>query len=205
MPIVSSRTVRQTVSTSVCDRLIECFGSDSCHHTNEEVDVRVDAAFRAVTGFALASSPAIDCGPNESFRLRADTSFWENQFLRILREYSARAHIIPIEKEWAVVSDLFEPAPHTWGLRGDLFLWLEMRQALCHVEIPQQPEGLAQTISAAFTALTGMALTRSVNFPVKRLARGGMSGGMVSSQFWSEEFIPLLQQRSKWLQETWRR
>jgi hypothetical protein len=190
---------------TVCDRLIECFGSDSCHHTDEEVEVRVDAAFRALTGVALSSSRAIECGPNESFKLRADTSFWEDRFLPALREYMSRAHVIPIEKEWAVVSDLFDPAPDQWGLRGDLFLWMEMRQALCHVEIPQQPEGLAQTISSAFMALTGTALARSVDFPVNRLARGGMSGGMVCGQFWIEEFIPLLQQRSKWLQETWRR
>src|SRR5439155_20099371 len=109
---------------ALCDRLIECFGSDSCHQTDEEVDARIDAAFRAVTGVALSSPRAIECGPNESFRLRADTSFWQNRFLCALREYTSRTHSIPIEKEWAVVSDLFDPAPDTWGLRGDLFLWM---------------------------------------------------------------------------------
>lgn len=190
---------------TVCDRLIECFGSDSCHHTNEEVDVRIDAAFRALTGCALSSSRAIKCGPDEFFELIADTRFWEDRFLPILREYMARTHIIPIEKEWAVLSDLFDPTPDQWGLRGDLFLWMEMRQALCHVEIPEQPEELAQKISSAFTALTGMPLTRSDNFSVKRYARGGMSSGMICSEFWTEKFIPLLQQRSKWLHETWGR
>jgi hypothetical protein len=113
--------------------------------------------------------------------------------------------MIPIGKKWAVVSDLFDPAPDTWGGRGDLFLWMEMRQALCHVEIPARPEELEQTISSAFRALTGEDLTRSAEFLVNRFARGGMSSGIISTHFWSKEFIPLLQQRTKWLHETWRR
>jgi len=190
---------------TVCDRLIECFTSDSCHPTDEEVDARIDAAFRAVTGCSLSSLRPVEFGPNESFTLTADGSFWKDRFLPLLREYTSRAHIIPIEKEWAVVSDLFDPAPRTWGLRGDLFLWMEMRQALCHVEIPEQPQDLAQTISSTFSALTGRDLTRSADFLVNRFARGGMSSGMICSRFWSEEFIPLLQQRSGWLHEAWRR
>lgn len=189
----------------VCDRLIECFGSDSCHHTDEDVEMRIDAAFMAVTGVTLSSACEIECGPKQDFSIKADTNFWKTRFLRKLREHTFRAHAIPIEKEWAVVSDLFDPAPDHWGLRGDLFLWMEMRQALCHVEIPQQDVGLERVITSAFTALTGMDLLRDVDFPVKRFARGGMSGGMVCSQYWREKFIPLLQQRSKWLQETWQR
>ena len=123
----------------------------------------------------------------------------------LLREVTSRAHVIPIEKGWAVVSDLFDPAPDQWRLRGDLFLWMEMRQALCHVEIPQEPERLAQTIASAFTALTAMPLTRDSEFYVRRFARGVMSSGMVSGEFWAERFIPLVQQRASWLQATWRR
>lgn len=188
---------------TMCDRLIECFGSDSCHHTDEEVEVRLASAFIAVTGISFSAPHTIECGPNEVFSLIADTSFWKDRFLNALREHTPRAHVIPIEKEWAVIADLFEPTPLKWGLRGDLFLWMEMRQALCHVDIPQQPEELAQIISSAFTALTGGDLARRVDFSVKRFARGGMSGGMVCSQFWYEKLIPLLQHRSKWLQETW--
>ena len=111
---------------------------------------------------------------------------------------------VAVFSRWAI-SDLFEPAPERWGLRGDLFLWMEMRHALCHVEIPEQPQELGQTISSAFRALTGEDLTRSADFLVDRFARGGMSSGMVCSRFWRKEFIQLLQQRSKWLHETWRR
>ena len=186
------------------DRLIECFGTDSCLHTNEDVGIRVGAAFEAVAGVALSLSPTIACGPT-TFAISADTTIWKDRLLHLLREYTSRAHVIPIEKEWAVISDLFDPAPDQWGRRGDLFLWMEMRQALCHVEIPQQAEGLEQTISSIFAALSGRDLATSGEFQVKRFGNTSASGVMISSEFWRDRFIPLLQKRSQWLQETWGR
>jgi hypothetical protein len=186
------------------DRLIECFGTDSCHHTDEAIEVRLEAAVNALAGETLSATRVIQCGPGESFAMAAETRFWKDRFLPMLRESARRANAIPLEKEWAVVADLFDPAPDQWGLRGDRFLWMEMRHALCHVEIPEEPEVLAQTITCAFAALTGVALDRQAEFYVKRFARGGMSSGMVSGQFWSERFIPLVQRRAQWLQETWR-
>lgn len=188
------------------DRLIECFGTDSCHHTHEDISVRVGAAFKAITGVELSSSGTIETGPNEGFSMSADPSFWNDHLLPPLREYATRAHVIPIEKDWAVVSDLFDPAPDQWGGRGDLYLWIEMRQALCHVEIPQQPAVLERTISSTFEALTGTPLARSGElFPVKRFGSGDRTSAMVSSEFWKDRFIPLLRQRYQWLQETWAR
>lgn len=189
----------------VCDRLIECFSSVLREGTEEELETRLDVAFRVVTGVPLSSSRPIKFEPAESFGFGADPNFWRDQFLPLLRANIFRAHVIPIEKEWAAVSDLFDPAPTQWGLRGDLFLWMEMRQVLCHAEIPKQPEELAQTISSVFTALTGTLLERTVDVRVKRLARGGLSSGEVCGDFWAAKFIPLIQTRSLWLQETWRR
>jgi hypothetical protein len=186
----------------VCDRLIECFGSDTCQAINEDVEERFDAAFRSVTGFSLSPGQVIRWG-HLPYEWEADTDFWQNRFLPLLRVHTARAPIIPIEPQWAMVSDLFDPAPG-FGLRGDMFLWIEMSQALCHVEIPEQPEELEQIIASAFTALTGKDMTRSGDFYVSRFARGGMSSGMVCSDYWSREIIPLLQARLKWLQEAWR-
>ena len=188
----------------VCDRLIECFCSDWIVSTNEDVAVRLDSAFKTITGVSLLSSRAITFEPSEHFAFEVDTNFWRGRFLPLLQENTARARLTPIQKEWAVISDLFDPAPSTWGLRGDLFLWMEMRQALCHVEIPRDPQGLARLLSAAFELFTGTALTTDVEVYVKRLARGGMSSGMVSGRFWSQNLVPLLIQRASWLQETWR-
>ena len=103
--------------------------------------------------------------------------------------------MIAIEEEWAVMSDLFDPAPTQWGLRGDLFLWMEMRQALCSAEIPRRPEDLVAVVSCAFAALTGASLEKNATVHVKRFARGGMSSGMISGEFWGDKLIPLLAQQ----------
>jgi len=116
---------------------------------------------------------------------------------------AARAHTTPIGKEWAVVSDLFDPAPESWGLRGDLFLWMEMRQALCSVQIPENLSDLDELIKSAFQVLTGKALRSGTDIFVNRLSRGGMSSGMVNGSFWMDQFLPIIRDRAKWLQDMW--
>lgn len=188
----------------VCDRLIECFCSDLTDGTKQDVEGRLDAAFMAITGVPLSSSRAITFEFCEHFMFEVDANFWRGRFLPMMRANMSRAHLIPVQEEWAVISDLFDPAPCQWSLRGDPFLWREMRQAFYHVEIPRQPEELARLISAAFAMFTGASLEKDITVHVKHLARGGMSSGMVSGEFWRESFIPLLIQRLKWLRETWR-
>jgi hypothetical protein len=189
----------------VFDLLIEFFTSEFCSCTDEDFATRFTAAFRAVTGVPLSEPREITFRPSDGFEFVAETTFWRDRLLPVLVALHSKAHIIPIEAEWAVISDLFNPAPEQWGLRGDLFLWIEMRQALCHVEIPRSSEEIAKAISAAFMALTGFPLERSSQVWVKRLSRGAMSSGMVSGEFWSERFIPLLQKRARWLREAWQR
>ncbi len=187
----------------LADRLVESFGSEPCPDRLDELNRRMENAFIALTGVSLSSPTKIECGPNEIFELQADTRFWVSQFLPIMSEHASQAHIVPIEKGWAVVADLFDPAPETWGLRGDLFLWIEMRQALCHVQIPEHLTDLAELVKSAFQALTGKPLRSGNDVFVSRLARGGMSSGMISGSFWTEQFIPLLEKRARWLQEMW--
>lgn len=187
----------------LADRLVASFGSDPCPDRLDELNRRIENAFMALTGVDLSSGGKINCGPNESFRLQADTRFWTSRFLPMMGAYASRSYVTLIEKEWAVVSDLFDPAPESWGLRGDLFLWMEMRQALCHVQIPEDLADLTGLITSAFQALTGKPLRRGDDVFVSRLARGGMSSGMVNGSFWIEQFLPLLKMRAKWLQEMW--
>jgi hypothetical protein len=187
----------------VFDRLIECFGLDTFLRSQDELLQWIEAAFFTVTGVSLSSSESISYGPDIGFS-KAETSFWKGQFLPILIDLASRSHLIPIERHWGVISDLFEPAPDQWGLRGDLFLWIEMRQALCHVKIPETSDELAKILSAAFTALTCKAIGEGRPFSVERFSRGGMSGGSISCEFWREKFIPLMQQRLVWLRNTWR-
>lgn len=187
----------------LADRLVAAFGSEPCPDRLDELDTRMDHALKALTGFGLSSDTEIDCSPNQILDLRADTRFWASRFLPTMRELAASTYGFPIEKEWGVVSDLFDPAPDSWGLRGDLFLWMELRRALCHVQIPEDLTGLRRIVESAIQALTGKHPESGTDVFVSRLARGGMSGGRVCGSFWAEEFIPLIERRGRWLQEIW--
>jgi len=183
------------------DRLIDCFGADACCRTSPDFDGRLSAAFSAITGESLTSARPFPCGDIED----ADPGFWVNRFAILLRGLASRAHCIPIEKHWVVVSDLFDPDAEgwDWGLRGDKYLWMEMRQSLCHVPLPDEPEAIKRTITSAFLALTGEALNPRAEFFVPRFSRGGMTSGKVTCDFWAEKFIPQIQQRAHWIKESW--
>lgn len=184
----------------VFDRLLDCFGSDACcdacSDSGGDFDERLSCALVAITGNATAAIPLAECGAS-------NPEFWSDRFRPLLRSLASRACRIPIERHWAVVSDLFDPAPRQWGLRGDPFLWTEMRQALCHVPLPEQPEAIDTIVRAAFLTLTGHPLDPRSKVSIRRFARGGMSSGIVSGAFWIETFVPLLQRRAQWLVESW--
>jgi hypothetical protein len=90
-----------------------------------------------------------------------EADFFRLIFFPLVHQVAAKK-ISFLEREWAVVSDLFDPAPSQWGSRGSLFLWLEMRKALCQVSIPEDEDELANIIAAAFQALTGRSLIHRV-------------------------------------------
>ncbi len=190
----------------ICDRLVELFSLDIAMPSAHDLSGRVEAAIQAVTGLQLHSrSPqAVHFDVSASFDFTTDAQFWSERFIPMLRALIPRSRTAPIGKAWAVVADLFEPAPDQWGLRGDLFLWLEMRHALCHVPLPASPESLSEIIRSTYAAITGSQLTVDAEVWVPHLARGGMSSGMVSGDFWSRKWIPTLQQRLEWLQDSWR-
>ena len=186
----------------LADRFIRSFGVESCPENPDKLIKRFEASFRALTGVNITSSKKIIFSPAESFDFQVDTQFWKSQFFPILREFAAQSATTPLEKEWSVVSDLFDPAPKQWGLRGDLFLWMEMRQALCHVSIPENPSDLADIIRSAFHALTGRSVEKKEDSNACRFAKRGGDGG-IDSLFWIDELIPMLEQRLMWLQKMW--
>lgn len=89
---------------------------------------------------------------------------------------------------------LFHNEPETWGLRGDPYLWREMRDAAEHLPLPESARELTRVISALYAALTGSSMGAG-DVLVERFTHGGMSSGMVSSEYWRERGLPMLQQR----------
>ena len=187
------------------DKMIAASGVEQCPDDLNELDTRLSHLFFALTGKVISTVDSVRFSVSSSFTFEIEPDFFRLIFFPLIHKVAAKK-ISYLESDWAVVSDLFDPAPTQWGSRGDLFLWLEMRQALCQVSIPEDKDELANIISAAFQSLTGKPLINHVgdnDFFIERFSRGGGSSGYVASLFWLNEFIPQLQQRLTWLQTVW--
>ena len=90
------------------------------------------------------------------------------------------------------IGDLFQQKPWQWGLRGDPYLWQEMADHFADIPLPDSAAQLKQLLTQLFESLTGQPITAEKFIPVERFPRGGMSGGMISPEFWRETAVPLL-------------
>jgi Ankyrin repeats (many copies) len=202
----------------ICDRLITCLGEawddaelaagDATGTRARGLDARLDAALQAITGLSLPPGGTAQFIPAEHFCFSVAADFVRRTLLPPLGDLAARAALTPLEPHWAVLADLFEPAPDQWGLRGDLFLWMELRQVLCHCELsdhdrPGPEYTVEDRLAAAVATLTSTDRGERQDVYVRRYARGGMSSGMVSCEHWHMTVIPLLARRAGWLRESW--
>jgi Ankyrin repeats (many copies) len=197
----------------ICDRLIACLGEtwdegSAAGSSVQSLGARLEAALHAITGLSLPSGGTAQFAPAEGFHFSAAADFVRYTLHAPLRDLATRAALIPLEPHWAVLADLFEPAPDQWGSRGDLFLWMEMRQALCHCELSGTPGSdpeytVEGRLVAALALLTGAEPNERRAVSVRRYARGGMSSGMVSCEHWHDTMIPLLARRAGWLRQSW--
>jgi len=90
---------------------------------------------------------------------------------------------------------VFHDEPSQWGLRGDPYLWREMKALLEHHPYPETEEDFLALIERTYQQITGSSLedqsSQDAVF-IERYDHGGMSSGCVSPQFWLETGIPLL-------------
>lgn len=188
----------------VYDRMIASLNDNLEPTSGDRVFCRVNGAFAAVTGGRLGSDDRMRVELLEGFDFDSTAPIWRGRLTEMLADLGARACTIPFEPSWTAVGDLFDPPPHNWHLRGDTFLWLELRQILMQVPLQENLDRLRCQLEAAFFALVGEELADRGELFLPRLARGGMSSGMISMEFWSRDALPLLVQRAGWLWETWR-
>lgn len=80
--------------------------------------------------------------------------------------------------------ELMAVEPTQWGLRGDPFLWREMREELSEQVVPSREAEIRESISLAFERLTGHSIEAEHHFFIERFAHGGMSSGHVDPSFW---------------------
>lgn len=94
--------------------------------------------------------------------------------------------------EQKTLSMFFDARPSRWGLRGDPYLWSEMKDILGTYAYPNTEEQFAALLEQTYQQLTGAPLANPDVIFVERYSHGGMSSGCVSPQFWVETAIPLL-------------
>jgi hypothetical protein len=93
------------------------------------------------------------------------------------------------------IGELLEPEPRQWGLRGDPYLWRDMRDHLSKTPLPETVDALRDELEKAFLLLSGRAISTADDFRVERFAHGGMSSGFICAAFWRERALPLLTER----------
>ena len=96
------------------------------------------------------------------------------------------------------VASLFETGVWQWGLRGDPYLWDEMRGHFAGVPLPKTAVSLQLLIKDAFISITGHPFPTEADhapIPIKRFDHGGMSSGLISPEFWRDKAIPELTKR----------
>ena len=88
-------------------------------------------------------------------------------------------------------ADLFNQTPG-WGLRGDPYLWQELRDSLEFTPLPHNEASLVSILSDIFFKITDHQLEHSRPFHVEKLSHGGMSSGMIDPSWWIDNYVPFL-------------
>lgn len=93
------------------------------------------------------------------------------------------------------LSEIFDEAPHSWGLRGDPYFWNDLKQHFADTKLPYSANAFVEEINSFFEQTTGDKLTKECQLYVEKYSHRGMSSGLVSGSFWIEQAIPLLLKR----------
>ena len=81
-------------------------------------------------------------------------------------------------------------------MRGDPYLWNEMRDHFAETPLPETADELIDLIETTFEQLTEHSISEEKkHIFIERLSHGGMSSGMISLEFWRDKSIPLIRER----------
>jgi hypothetical protein len=87
-----------------------------------------------------------------------------------------------------------------YSSRGDIELWQELGHYFINKKLPETEQQFKQLIYDAIIELTGKSvipIDEHKSFYVEKYSKGGMSGGVVSKEFWVYKGIPILIGRYK--------
>ena len=93
------------------------------------------------------------------------------------------------------IAKIFETEPVQWGLRGDKYLWRELKERFSRTDMPDDSEQLKRLIEREYEVATKYSISHQEHFAIERFMHGGMSSGCISPDFWVDSGIPLLVSR----------
>ena len=183
------------------DNLVMLFSDEECVAPNTPAEVRFNAAFLALTGTQLSEpfTPHASIPPHWWI----NTDYWRDTFLPALLELEKQKSRIPLGRCWATIGDLLVLEKEGWGLRGDPWLWMELRKSTARIPLPGTKKELTTLLRNLVLARTNTTMLDGDSVYIARFSRGGMSSGHISLRFWEQEGIPAIVERAGWQREMW--
>lgn len=94
------------------------------------------------------------------------------------------------------VSAIFEDEyPGGWAARGNPYFWKYLKQVFDNYNLPIDEQKFVCIVKDEFLKVTGHDLRGDEAYYVEEFAHGGMSSGMVTTEFWLLSAIPVLLDR----------
>lgn len=94
------------------------------------------------------------------------------------------------------ISKIFEQEPSQWGLSGDLYLWLDLKNHFSNTFLPCTETEFLEELFKATTSLTGFNMQGNDFTPIIEYNHGqGHSTGRISKEFWVDIATPMLIER----------
>lgn len=101
------------------------------------------------------------------------------------------------------INDLFNAKPSQWGLRGDPYLWKELRNSLMEIESPLSQAAFEEALEHQFYHFIerhGKQTSEDIIW-FEHFPQSGMSGGLISLKWWQETGLPFLKNRFRELEQ----
>lgn len=99
------------------------------------------------------------------------------------------------------VSKIFETHPENWGLKGDSYFWKELEEFFSNIYLPYPVERFTSNFCIIYKIIIGDEISPNQNYYIPKYDKGGISSGMIESDFWINTALPLLTERLEKLNE----
>ena len=90
------------------------------------------------------------------------------------------------------LSLLFTTAPRQRNLRGDPWLWQDLKQSIATARPPANADEFVAWLESEFEQLVGVPISHADIIFLKKYSHGGMSSGCINPKFWRETVLPFL-------------